>query len=96
LRAAQDRPAEIVGRTFRHDAEEADWIAREIAALRQEGVPLGQIAVLARSIKEIGARLAYTLWTHGIAFHSPLAPQLHPSADALLSHFESHKRKRGR
>ena len=38
LRADQDRPAEIVGRTFRHAAEEADWIAREIAALRQEGV----------------------------------------------------------
>ena len=88
LRAAHDRPAEIVGRTFRHAAEEADWIAREIAGLRQEGVELGQIAVLARSLKEIGPRLAYTLRTHGIAFHAPLAPQLHPSADALLSLLE--------
>ena len=88
LRAEQDRPAEIVGRTFRHAAEEADWIAREIAALRQEGLQLGQIAVLARSLKEIGPRLAYTLRTHGISFHAPLAPQLHPSADALLSLLE--------
>ena len=38
LRAGQERPAELVGRTFRHAAEEADWIAREIAALRLEGV----------------------------------------------------------
>ena len=88
LRAAHDQPAEIVGRTFRHAAEEADWIAREIAALRQEGVALGQIAVLARSLKEIGPRLAYTLRTHGIPFHAPLAPELHPSADALLSLLE--------
>jgi superfamily I DNA/RNA helicase/RecB family exonuclease len=88
LRAAHDRPAEIVGRTFRHAAEEADWIAREIAALRQEGVQLGQVAVLARSLKEIGPRLAYTLRTHGIAFHAPLAPQLHSGADALLSLLE--------
>ena len=42
LRADQDRPAEIVGRTFRHAAEEADWIAREIAALRQDGLQLGR------------------------------------------------------
>ena len=88
LRADQDRPAEIVGRTFRHAAEEADWIAREIAALRQEGLRLGEIAVLARSLREIGPRLAYTLRTHEIPFHAPLAPQLHPSADALLSLLE--------
>ena len=88
LRADQDRPAEIVGRTFRHAAEEADWIAREIAALRQEGLRLGEIAVLARSLREIGPRLAYTLRTHEISFHAPLAPQLHPSADALLSLLE--------
>ena len=36
----------------------------------------GQIAVLARSLKEIGPRLAYTLRTHGISFHAPLAPHL--------------------
>ena len=78
LRAELNRPAEIVGRTFRHAAEEADWIAREIAALRQEGVELGQIAVLARSLKEIGPRLAYTLRTHGISFHAPLAPAATP------------------
>ena len=88
LRAADDQPAEIVGRTFRHAAEEADWIAREIAALRQEGVALGQIVVLARSLKEIGPRLAYTLRAQGIPFHAPLAPELHPSADALLSLLE--------
>ena len=32
LRAAEERAAQLVGRTFRHAAEEADWIAREIAA----------------------------------------------------------------
>ena len=40
--------------------------------------------MLARSLKEIGPRLAYALRTHEIPFHAPLAPQLHPSADALL------------
>ena len=44
LRAAQDRPAEIVGRTFRHAAEEADWIAREIA-----GAAAGRRRARARS-----------------------------------------------
>src|SRR5262249_21978412 len=88
LRADQERPAAIVGRTFRHAAEEADWIAREIAALRREGLRLGEMAVLARSLREIGPRLAYTMRTHEISFHAPLAPQLHPSADALLSLLE--------
>ena len=88
LVAAEERDAELTGRTFRHAAEEADWIAREIAALRVDGVPLGEIAVLARSLKETGPRLAYALRTHGIALHAPLAPQLHPSADAVLSLLE--------
>ena len=46
LAAAEARPARVVGRTFRHAAEEADWIAREIAALRLDGVALGEIAIL--------------------------------------------------
>ena len=41
LRAAEEREAQLVGRTFRHAAEEADWIAREIAGLRLDGVALG-------------------------------------------------------
>jgi DNA helicase-2/ATP-dependent DNA helicase PcrA len=85
LTAANDRPAELIGRTFRHAAEEVDWIAREIAALRLHGLELGEIAVLARSLRRIGPRLAYTLRRHNIVFHAPLAPQLHPTADALLS-----------
>jgi len=88
LEAVGERAATLSGRTFRHAAEEADWIAREIAALRLEGVELGQIAVLARSLKEIGPRLAYALRRHGIAFHAPLAGPLHPTAAALLSLLE--------
>jgi superfamily I DNA/RNA helicase len=88
LTAAEERPAELVGRTFEHPSEEADWIAREIARLRLEGVPLGEIAVLARSLKEIGPRLAYALRRHRIAFHVPLAPLLHPTADALVALLE--------
>src|SRR4029077_9579200 len=34
LVAAEDRPAETRGRTFRHAAEEADWIALQVAKLR--------------------------------------------------------------
>jgi ATP-dependent exoDNAse (exonuclease V) beta subunit len=49
---------------------------------------LGEIAVLARSLREIGPRLAYELRSHGIAFYAPLEPQLHPTADALLSLLE--------
>ena len=54
--AARARPRtarrELVGRTFRHAAEEADWIAREIAgAAPRRSVQLGEIAVLARSLK---------------------------------------------
>ena len=85
LSPAEQRPAELRGRTFRHAAEEADWIAREIAALRLEGVELGEIAVLARSLRQLGPRLAYALRRHGIAFHAPLAPPLHPTVDALLA-----------
>ncbi|MBA3366707.1 MAG: ATP-dependent helicase, partial [Actinobacteria bacterium] len=88
LEAAGGRQATLTGRTFRHAAEEADWIAREIAALRLEGVELGEIAVLTRSLKEIGPRLAYALRRYGIAFHAPLSPTLHPTAAALLSLIE--------
>ncbi len=88
LAAADDRPARLVGRTFRHAAEEADWIAREIAGLRLDGLPLGKIAVLARSLREVGPRLAYAFRRHNLPFHAPLAPQLHPTADALLSLLE--------
>ena len=88
LTAAEDRTAELVGRTFRHAAEETTWIAREVAALRLEGVELGQIAVLARSLKEVGPRLAYAFRSHNIPFHAPLEPQLHTTADALLSLLE--------
>jgi superfamily I DNA/RNA helicase/RecB family exonuclease len=86
LTAAEQRSAELVGRTFRHAAEEAGWIAREVAALRLQGVE--EIAVLARSLKEIGPRLAYELRAHEIPYHAPLHPQLHPTADALLSLLE--------
>src|SRR5207247_1920675 len=82
LTAAEDRPAELVGRTFRHAAEEAAWIAREIAALRLRGVELGDIAVLARSLKEIGPRLAYELRSHAIAAYAPPHPPRPPTADA--------------
>jgi DNA helicase II / ATP-dependent DNA helicase PcrA len=88
LAAADDRRATLVGQTFRHAAEEADWIAREIARLRLEGTKLGEIAVLARSLKEIGPRLGYGLRSHGIPFHVPLRPPLHPTAAALLSLLE--------
>jgi superfamily I DNA/RNA helicase/RecB family exonuclease len=88
LRAAFDRPAELRGRTFRHAAEEADWIAREIARLRLEGLPLGEICVLARSLREIGPRLAYALRRRGLPFHAPLDAPLHPTAEALLSLIE--------
>ena len=88
LRAADERPAQLRGRRFRHPSEEADWIAREIAALRLEQVPLGEIAVLARSLRELGPRLAYSLRRHGIPFHVPLAPPLHPTVDALLALIE--------
>ena len=88
LAAAEERPAELLGRTFHHPAEEADWIAREIAALRLAGVPLGEIAVLVRSLKEVGPRLAYAFRRHRLPFHVPLAPLLHPSAQALVSLIE--------
>jgi len=88
LTAAEERPAKLRGRTFRHLSEETDWIAREVAALRLDGVSLGEIAVLARSLKEIGPRLAYALRRHEIRFHAPLALPLHPTADALLSVIE--------
>jgi ATP-dependent DNA helicase UvrD/PcrA len=88
LTAAEDRPAELTGRTFGHPSEEADWIAREIAGLRLGGVSLGEIAVLARSLKEVGPRLAYALRRHRIPFHVPLAPLLHPTVDALIALIE--------
>jgi superfamily I DNA/RNA helicase/RecB family exonuclease len=88
LAAATDREARLVGRTFRHAAEEADWIVREIAGLRLDGLPLGEVAVLARSLREVGPRLAYAFRRHNLPFHAPLAPQLHPTADALLSLLE--------
>jgi superfamily I DNA/RNA helicase/RecB family exonuclease len=88
LRAAGEGDAQLVGRTFRHAAEEADWIAREVAGLRLDGVALGQIAVLSRSLRQIGPPLAYALRRHVIPFHAPLAPQLHPTAGALLSLLE--------
>lgn len=34
LQAAEERSAELRGQLFRHPSEEANWIAREIAALR--------------------------------------------------------------
>lgn len=88
LRAAVERQADLRGRTFRHAAEEADWIAREIARLRLEGMPLGEICVLARSLREIGPRLAYALRRLGIPFHAPLGAPLHPTAGALVSLLE--------
>jgi superfamily I DNA/RNA helicase/RecB family exonuclease len=88
LTAADERTAELRGRTFRHPSEETDWIAREVAALRLDEVPLGEIAVLGRSLKEIGPRIAYALRRHEIPFHAPLAPPLHPTADALLGVLE--------
>ncbi len=88
LRPAADRPAELTGKTFSHAAEEADWIAREIAALRLEGTELGKIAILARSLRQVGPRLAYALRRHGIPFHSPLAPPLHPTSRALAALIE--------
>jgi superfamily I DNA/RNA helicase/RecB family exonuclease len=88
LTAAEERPAELRGRTFRHPSEETDWIAREVAALRLDGVALGEIAVLARSLKEIGPRLAYAFRRHEIPFHAPLAPRLHPTAAAVLGVIE--------
>jgi len=88
LTAVAERDALLAGRTFRHAAEEADWIAREIAGLHLDGLALGEIAVLARSLREIGPRLAYTFRRHNIAFRAPLTPQLHPSAEALLSVLE--------
>ena len=89
LRAAEEREARLVGRTFRHAAEEADWIAREIAGLRLDGVA----ARTDRRPRPLAAgrsarALAYALRRHAIPFHAPLAPQLHPSADALLSLLE--------
>ncbi len=88
LKPATDRRATLVGQTFRHAAEEADWIAREIAALRLDGLELGEVAILARSLKEIGPRLAYALRRHDIPFHAPLAQPMHPTVDALLSLIE--------
>src|SRR5207237_8965814 len=86
LTAAEPGAAELIGRTFRHAAEEAGWIAREVARLRQQGVE--EIAVLARSLREIGPRLAYELRAHRVPFQAPLEPQLHPTADALLAVLE--------
>ncbi len=63
-RRPTERPARLVGRTFRHAAEEVDWIAREIAGLRLDGIPLGEVAVLARSLREVGPRLAYAFRRH--------------------------------
>src|SRR5205823_11999102 len=40
LTAATEREGRLAGRTFRHAAEEADWIAREVAGLRLDGLPL--------------------------------------------------------
>jgi superfamily I DNA/RNA helicase/RecB family exonuclease len=88
LVAAHDFPAETRGRTFRHAAEEADWIARQVANLRNEGAELGEVAILARSLREVGPRIAYALRRHGIPFYAPLAPQLHPTVDAVLSLLE--------
>ena len=88
LEADADRPAELRRRTFRHAAEEADWVAREVARLRLQGVPLGEIAILCRSLRELGPRLAYALRAHGIPFHAPLGGPLHPTADAVLSLLE--------
>jgi superfamily I DNA/RNA helicase/RecB family exonuclease len=88
LAAATERDALLASRTFRHAAEEADWIAREVAGLHLDGLPFGEVAVLARSLREIGPRLAYTFRRHGIPFHAPLAPQLHPTAEAVLSLLE--------
>jgi len=88
LEPVEDRPAELIGQTFRQVSEEADWIAREVAGLRLDGIPLGGIAILARSLRDIGPRLAYALRAHGIPFHAPLAAPLHPTADALLSLIE--------
>ncbi|MDQ2983475.1 MAG: ATP-dependent helicase [Actinomycetota bacterium] len=88
LASAEERPAEIVGQTFRHTAEEAAWVAREVAALRLKGTELSQVAVVARSLKQIGPRLAYELRSHGIPFYAPLELQLHSTADALLSLLE--------
>jgi ATP-dependent DNA helicase UvrD/PcrA len=88
LAAADDRPAMLRGQTFRHPSEETNWIAREIATLRLDGVALGEIAVLARSLKDVGPRLAYDLRRHEVPFHAPLAPPLHPTADALLGVIE--------
>jgi ATP-dependent DNA helicase UvrD/PcrA len=88
LTSAEDRPAALRGRTFRHPSEETNWIAREIAALRLDGMPLGEVAVLARSLKDLGPRLAYDLRRHHIPFHAPLAPPLHPTVDALVGVIE--------
>jgi superfamily I DNA/RNA helicase/RecB family exonuclease len=85
LEPVEDRPATLTGRTFRHVAEEADWIAREVARLRLHGTPLGEVAILARSLRGLGPRLAYALRSHGIPFYAPLATPLHPTADALVS-----------
>ena len=81
---AEERPATLAGRTFAHAAQEADWIAREIARLRLEGLELGQVAVLARSLREMGPRLAYTFRRHNLPFFAPLEPPVHPTVDALL------------
>ncbi len=88
LEPAKDRPSRLVGRTFRHASEEADWVAREVARLRLQGTTLGEVAILARSLRGIGPRLAYALRTHGIPFYAPLAAPLHPTVDALVSLIE--------
>ena len=88
LRALRNAKLNSSASTFRHAAEEADWIAREIAGLRLDGVALGEIAVLSRSLRQVGPPLAYALRRHAIPFHAPLAPQLHPTAGALISLLE--------
>ncbi len=88
LQPAEERPAALAGRTFAQASQEADWIAREIARLRLEGLELGQTAVLARSLREIGPRLAYSLRRHNLPFFAPLESPIHPTVDALLAVLE--------
>ncbi len=88
LEPADDRPATLTGRTFRQVSEEADWIAREVARLRLNGTPLGEIAILARSLRSLGPRLAYALRAHGVPYYAPLAAPLHPTVDALVTLIE--------
>lgn len=88
LKPARDGAASLRGRTFRHAAEEADWVAREVARLRLEGTPPGNVAILVRSLRRLGPRLAWALRAHDLPFYAPLAPQLHPTADALVALLE--------